>query len=132
MQFLIPILHRIVALSIQQSLNAQVPYLLRCLIPAGLPNLASLEIDQEWSSDRETLSRYEGSVWYETQDGKFHVEKRLKNAARTFMDDYIHSIVRGAPNLNELCLHGIPLHPLTVVRRRSSGHGNAFEVLTKI
>lgn len=119
------------ALSIQQSLNAQVPYLLRCLIPAGLPNLASLEIDQEWSADRETLNRYEGSRWYETPDGKFHVERRLKNAARTFMDDYIHSIVRGAPNLNELCLHGIPMHPLTVVRFPSSGNSNALELLKK-
>jgi hypothetical protein len=113
---LIPILPRIIGLSIQQSLNAQVPYLLRLLIPAGLPNLASLEIDQEWSADRDTIHRYEGSTWYETPDGKFHDEKKFKNAARKFTDDYIHSIAKGAPNIRELCLHGIPLHPLTVVR----------------
>jgi hypothetical protein len=85
------------------------------LIPAGLPNLASLEIDQEWSVENSTLRKSKGSLWYETPDGKFHKEKKLKNASRTFTDDYIHSIVKGAPNLKELCLHGTALHPFTVV-----------------
>ena len=116
----IPILNQLTGLSIQQSVNAQVPYLLRCLIPEGLPNLASLEIDQDWSEEGATLRRYEGSMWYEAPDGIFHKHQRVKEAGIYFTDDYIHSIVRGAPNLIELCLHGVPLHPLTMVRHLCS------------
>ncbi|PPR03562.1 hypothetical protein CVT26_006104 [Gymnopilus dilepis] len=112
----ISILPRLVGLSIQQSINAQVPYLLRSLMPDGLPALESLEIDQDWSADGDTLRRYEGSMWYESQDGKFHVEKKFKNAAKTFTQDYIHSIAKGAPNLKELCLHGVPVHPTIVIK----------------
>ena len=108
-------------------MNAQVPYLLRCLIPAGLRNLASLEIDRIWlGTNWDTLHKYEGSVWYEMSDGNFH-EKNPTNPARTFKedyiifyDDYIHSIVKGVPNLTELYLHGIPLYPSVVVRLLNS------------
>jgi len=38
---------------------------------------------------------------YETLDGIFHKYRRVKEAGICFTDDYIHSIVRGAPNLIE-------------------------------
>lgn len=86
------------------------------MIPEGLPNLASLQIDQKGSSDPEVTNNHEGSLWYESLDGEFHEEEATtERTARLFTDDYIHSIVKGAPNLKELCLHGEPLDVSTVV-----------------
>ena len=113
-------------LSIEQNMNAQVSHFLRCLIPAGLPNLASLEMDQEWTTVSDTLREYEGSMWYEMPDGKFH-EKNPTIAARTFKneymnfyDNYIHLIVTGAPNLTDFCLHGSFLSPSFTVHLLNS------------
>ncbi|KDR77744.1 hypothetical protein GALMADRAFT_224973 [Galerina marginata CBS 339.88] len=100
---LVPVLPRLITLSVQQSLNAQVPYLLRAVIPDGLPNLHGLEIDQKDTTERERIGDKKGCKWYETADGKFN-EVAIKNAGRSFFDDYIHSLVRGAPNIIELCL----------------------------
>ncbi|KDR73787.1 hypothetical protein GALMADRAFT_72339 [Galerina marginata CBS 339.88] len=102
---LAPILQQLVSLSIDQSINAQVPYLLRSAIPSGLPHLKSLEIDQDFSSYPHVL-RLEGTTWYESADRTFHEARDLKQASRTFANDYIESIARGAPNLEELALHG--------------------------
>ncbi|KAF9477157.1 hypothetical protein BDN70DRAFT_922796 [Pholiota conissans] len=102
---LVPLLSQLTSLSFTQSYNCQVPYLLRSVLPNGLPNLKSLEIEQARWDDRDM----EGIAWYETLDGKFHVEKRRKKIPRNFMDDYMHSILRGAPNLEELGLHGMTL-----------------------
>ena len=113
---LIPILPRLTGLAIHQSINAQVPYLIRELIPGGLPNLRSFEIDQEWSGDRQVLRSHKGSLWYETPGGKFAQQKNFSKAARNFTDGYLSSVVLGAPNIEELCLHGMNLHPNSAVR----------------
>jgi hypothetical protein len=84
-----------------------VPYLLRAVLPSGLPQLKSLEIEQQiagWDN-----RKLEGVLWYETLNGDFCIEKIKKNVPRNFMNGYLHSIVRGAPNLEELGLHGMSL-----------------------
>jgi hypothetical protein len=87
-----------------------VPYLLRAVLPSGLPRLKSLEIEQEiagWGN-----RKLEGVLWYETLNGDFCIEKKKKNIQnipRNFMNGYLHSVVRGAPNLEELGLHGMTL-----------------------
>ncbi len=103
-------------LSIGDSINGQVPYLLRSVIPNGLPNLKSLVIGQDPYAERD-VKGIEGAMWYETEEGKFLQEKKISNAYRTVMDKYMHSIVRGAPNLQELYLHGFPLDTGTLVSK---------------
>ncbi|KAF8895833.1 hypothetical protein CPB84DRAFT_1848174 [Gymnopilus junonius] len=126
---LAPILHRLTSLSIHRSINAQIPYLLRDVIPTGLPRLKSLGIRQQPRWDRSWISRpdgVEGALWYESEDGVFHTPdpgkienpKKIKAELKRFfrpLDDkyYMHSIVKGAPNLEEISLHvGDGLHPL--------------------
>ncbi|KAF8188092.1 hypothetical protein BJ912DRAFT_1042670, partial [Pholiota molesta] len=106
-RLLVPILPQLVSLGFTKSDNAQVPYLLRAVLPNGLPKLKSLEIEQEapgWDA-----CKLEGALWYETLDGEFRTELNFKKMARDFTKGYMHSIVRGAPNLEELGLHGVPL-----------------------
>ena len=64
-------------------------------------------IDQQWYPIPDVLHRYEGSIWFETPDREFTVEEKFSA--------FLLSIVKGAPGLQELCLHGLPLHPTTVV-----------------
>ena len=45
-------------------------------------------------------------MWYEQLDGTFCVAKNGKQAQNTFMGNYLHSIVKGTPNIEELGLHG--------------------------
>ena len=104
-------------LSVGDSINGQVPYLLRSVIPNGLPNLKSLVIGQDPYSERD-VKDIEGAMWYETEEGKFRQEKKISNAYRTMMDKYMHSIVRGAPNLQELCFHGFPLDTKKLVSKQ--------------
>lgn len=90
-------------LCIVDSYNCQVPYLLRAVLPDGLPKLKSLEIHQTPGSGR-FISFTEGANWYETEDGNFLQELTPKAAQRNVDSSYMHSIVQGAPNLEELCL----------------------------
>ncbi|KAF8168702.1 hypothetical protein BJ912DRAFT_888931 [Pholiota molesta] len=106
-RLLVAILPQLVSLGFTTSYNGQVPYLLRAVLPNGLPKLKSLEIEQDvrgWEDH--TL---EGVLWYETLDGEFRTENNRKKMDRDFMNGYMHSIVRGAPNLEELGLHGMAL-----------------------
>ncbi|KAF8188118.1 hypothetical protein BJ912DRAFT_969248 [Pholiota molesta] len=106
---LVPILPQLISLAFVQSHNAQVPYLLRAVLPNGLPQLKSLEIYEfpvNWD-DRHSM---EGVQWYETSDGKFHVEQKRKTMLKEVdfpLKGYMHSIVKGAPNLEELALYGM-------------------------
>ncbi|KJA13635.1 hypothetical protein HYPSUDRAFT_195658 [Hypholoma sublateritium FD-334 SS-4] len=103
---LAPILHRLDSLSITKSINAQIPYLLRAVIPNGLPGLKSLEFDQNASSNlMRDLRRIEGALWYEKPDGTFCAAKTLKETERLITDNFMHSIVRSVPNLEELAIH---------------------------
>lgn len=116
MQVLAPLLHQLISLSISNSVNCQVPFLLRSVLPSGLPNLMSLEIGQEPSRQQEIVNM-EGAMWYENIDGTFCEQKRnLRAASRTFATLYMHSIVKGAPNLEELSLCGDIMIPSVIVR----------------
>jgi len=44
----------------------------------------------------------EGSLWYETKDGKFMEQPNVYKGSRRVLDGYMHSIARGAPNLEEI------------------------------
>ncbi|KAF8188120.1 hypothetical protein BJ912DRAFT_410408 [Pholiota molesta] len=103
---LLPVLPQLVSLSFTESYNCQVPYLLRELLPDGLPELQSLEIEQAVADPNNFL---EGVRWYELVQGGFRTEKDKYRAARNFMTGYMHSVVRGAPGLQELGLHGMTL-----------------------
>ncbi|KAF9456648.1 hypothetical protein BDZ94DRAFT_1302414 [Collybia nuda] len=100
---LAPILGRVLSLSIHESINAQIPYLLRTLCSKGLPNLRSLDIGQAPSSSNKNKS-IEGSLWYEDKKGVF--QRATNKASRTVFDNFMHSIVRAAPNLEEIGFHG--------------------------
>ncbi|KAF8168689.1 hypothetical protein BJ912DRAFT_199020 [Pholiota molesta] len=109
-RFFVPILAQLVSLGFTESYNCQVPYLLRVVLPNGLPHLRSLEIEWDtvgWETwDQRAL---EGALWYETSDGQFRTETNPKKMQRHCTNGYMHSIVRGAPNLEELGLHGMYL-----------------------
>lgn len=131
---LAPILHRLTSLSIDNSINAQIPYLLRSVIPTGLPLLKSLGIRQtpgnlDWISQSEAQK---GALWYETEDGVFHVPdpEKMENPQemkeemarfRHSLDEknYMDSIVKGAPNLEEISLETTfgGMHPLLLLVR---------------
>jgi hypothetical protein len=63
-----------------------------------------LDVGQAASSSRKNKN-IEGSLWYESEDGTFQQTKTLKES-RTVFDSFMHSIVRAAPNLEELGFHG--------------------------
>jgi hypothetical protein len=85
------------------------------VLPNGLPQLKSLEIQQDIADPQDR--KLEGVLWYETLDGDFRIEKNRKKAGSIdFSNGYMHSIVRGAPNLEELGLHGIYLNSESMVR----------------
>ncbi|KAG6915215.1 hypothetical protein DXG01_012686 [Tephrocybe rancida] len=100
---LAPILGRLLGLSIHGSVNAQIPYLLRSVCPNGLPKLKSLHIGQAPSSSAKNKN-IEGSLWYESEDGVFG--RTTNKGSRTVFDGFMHSIVRGAPNLEEIGFTG--------------------------
>jgi len=100
-RLLAPILNQLISLSIHNSVNAQIPYLFRSILPNGLPNLKSLNIGQ-MSSSNSQYKTAEGNNWYESEDGTF----KTKRTPRTVFNDFMHSIVRAVPNLEELGFHG--------------------------
>jgi len=104
---LAPILNRLISLTIYGTINAQVPYLLRSVLPDGLLNLKSLKISQSPIANNEIRDEDEGARWYETELGVFCLAlPGREEASRNVTNGYIHSIARGAPNLEEICLHG--------------------------
>ncbi|KDR76892.1 hypothetical protein GALMADRAFT_225062 [Galerina marginata CBS 339.88] len=106
---LAPMLHRLVSLEIYCIYNAQLPYLLQSVLPGGLPDLKSLYFDQLPSSEANTdLTVNAEGLWYETEEwksGKFETQKKMEDMS--IFDGYMPSIVRGAPNLEELAIHGL-------------------------
>jgi hypothetical protein len=100
---LAPILGQLLSLSFRGSINAQIPYLLRSVCPNGLPKLKSLVIGQTPHSSVENKN-IEGSLWYENPDGVF--QRGTNKWSRRVSDGFMHSIVRGAPNLEEIGFHG--------------------------
>ncbi|KIM39326.1 hypothetical protein M413DRAFT_197303 [Hebeloma cylindrosporum] len=100
---LTPILGQLLSLSIHRSINAQIPYLLRSVCPNGLPKLKSLGIGQTRHSTRKN-KKTESSLWYETADGVFVCGK--VRWSTSVLDGFMHSVIRGAPNLEEIGFHG--------------------------
>jgi hypothetical protein len=101
---LAPILPQLISLSVIDSINAQVPYLLRVVVgPNGLPNLKSLDIGQKPSNSGKN-DKVVGALWYEDGAGGFH-QAPLKKHERSVFNGYIPSIARGTPNLEEIAFH---------------------------
>jgi len=92
---LAPILHQLLGLAIYRSFNGQIPYLLRYILPNGLPNLERLVIDQHRALEQD--STMEGVFWCESEDGTFGENPNVFVAYY-----FMHSIVRATPNLKEL------------------------------
>ncbi|KAG6825401.1 hypothetical protein H0H92_003814 [Tricholoma furcatifolium] len=101
---LAPILRQLLSLAIFESVNAQIPYLLRYVCRNGLPKLKSLEIGQRPDSDKRNKQN-KGSLWYEREDGSFRQGTAM--SSRTVFDGFMHSIVRSAPNLEEMGFHSM-------------------------
>ncbi|KAF9477167.1 hypothetical protein BDN70DRAFT_948779 [Pholiota conissans] len=102
---LAPILPRLVSISITYTVNGQVPYLLRAVIPSGLPNLKSLEFVHlsTAGTSYNSLAADEGTRWYETVDGwQGHADNTEDATVGNALQTFIYSISRGAPNLEEL------------------------------
>ncbi|CAA7267319.1 unnamed protein product [Cyclocybe aegerita] len=100
---LAPVLPQLTSLAVHDGINSQVPYLLRSVIPGGLPGLKSLYfVRGPW--DKNAVA--EGTSWYETYDGAFHEIKKKKKKSdksdRNILRDYMLSIARGTPNIEEL------------------------------
>ncbi|KAG6831059.1 hypothetical protein H0H92_012982 [Tricholoma furcatifolium] len=107
---LAPILGQLLTLSIHHSINAQIPYLLRFLCPTGLTKLKSLGIGQGHVTGYDDAEVYDNGLYFEDTDGVFHPDL----SGRTVFDNFMHSIVRSAPNLEEIGFQGepFPLHKL--------------------
>ncbi|KAF8907688.1 hypothetical protein CPB84DRAFT_271773 [Gymnopilus junonius] len=100
-QILAPILHHLIGLEINSSIVAQMPYLFGSILPEGLPNLKSLYIGElpfEFPED---------AHWYEKEDGEFEesISDDPPASLHTSINQYIHSIAKGAPNLIELGMY---------------------------
>ncbi|KDR68803.1 hypothetical protein GALMADRAFT_231127 [Galerina marginata CBS 339.88] len=102
---LAPILNRLASLAILFSSDTQIPYLLRSVLPNGLPNLRSLLIDPRHETSYPPNPLTEGTDWYETEDGQFGQNNENK-AGEGIFHNYMHSIVRGAPNIEEIGMRG--------------------------
>ncbi|KJA25229.1 hypothetical protein HYPSUDRAFT_418319 [Hypholoma sublateritium FD-334 SS-4] len=105
---LAPILAQLLSLCIHGSVNAQVPFLLRFTLPDGLPYLKSLDIGQfprRESANYRNIDVEGSTIWYEDADDGM-LRAYTPEQPRTIFDNYMHSIVRAAPRLEELGFHG--------------------------
>ncbi|KAG6835358.1 hypothetical protein H0H93_002193 [Arthromyces matolae] len=94
----------LVSLCLLDTYNAQASYLLRTVAPGGtLPALRSLGIHRRQSGN--SPKPFEGHRWREDANGVV-TEVPLKNAARRFDGNYLMSVARAAPDLEELELMG--------------------------
>jgi hypothetical protein len=83
--------------------NAQAPYLLRAVVPDGiLPMLRSLTIHILEPGHAYIL---EGNRWREDEEGRI-TETGEKEAQRWFDGNYLTSVAKAAPRLQELYLSG--------------------------
>jgi hypothetical protein len=107
-------------LVITDTLNAQVPYILRYIVPQGLPNLQSLNVEQNGNPGG-NFKDVEGATWWETLDGEFKTEvwkkgkrKFTKNVVEDV--DWMNSVVLACPNLKELALQANEIRVSNYVR----------------
>jgi hypothetical protein len=93
----------LIRLSLLDTYNAQGPYLLRAAVPEGVfLALRSLSIHRD--SGNSSKSR-EGHRWREDENGVVS-QADVKKPSRQFDGNYIMSISKAAPNLEELELMG--------------------------
>ncbi|KIM36822.1 hypothetical protein M413DRAFT_448946 [Hebeloma cylindrosporum] len=93
----------LIKLSLWETYNAQGPYLLRVVSPGGvLPALRSLGIHRV---SRNSPEPREGHRWRENENGDV-LEVKPSKATRQFDGNYIMSLSKAAPNLEELELMG--------------------------
>ncbi|KAF8954053.1 hypothetical protein BDZ97DRAFT_1928947 [Flammula alnicola] len=93
----------LIRLSLWKTYNAQGPYLLRVVAQNGiLPALRSLGIQRESGNSPKPR---EGHRWREDENGDVS-EADAKRPARQFDGNYIMSLSKAAPNLEELELTG--------------------------
>jgi len=96
---------RLKRLSLFNTHNAQALYLLRAVTPDGvLPNLQSLSVHLVTSADSRLVA-LEGNRWREDEKGRI-TEASKKQAKKWFDGNYIMSINKAAPRLEELELSG--------------------------
>jgi len=104
---------QLVSLTVTASYNAQVPYLLRSVLPNGLPSLRSLGIHQ-YSGKGSRDFFQEDARWEEDEHGNVG-ESSKRKMAQSFNAAYMISLARGAPNIEELELTGecpLPIEPI--------------------
>ncbi|TFK20734.1 hypothetical protein FA15DRAFT_673200 [Coprinopsis marcescibilis] len=107
-------LHQLSSLWVLNSFNCQVAYLIREVIPAGLPNLKSLSVHRRVHLPNSLRSfaplSSEGLYWHEKADGIFsstypssplESEGDQSRPRQAFIDSFVGSVLRGAPNLVE-------------------------------
>ncbi|PPQ84545.1 hypothetical protein CVT25_007616 [Psilocybe cyanescens] len=95
-RLLAPILDRPVSLATYDSVNAQAPYLLRSVLPKGLPNPRDLFISQIHRIFCGLVQDHmKGPTWYEDEDGEMHENDTAGSHIDIFhnRDQYFYSIV---------------------------------------
>ena len=96
---------RLKSLTLLATCNAQAPYLLRTIVPDGvLPMLRSLSIHLLSSSHAKYVIR-EGNRWREDEEGRI-TEASKRKARRWFDGNYLTSVAKATPRLQELHLSG--------------------------
>ncbi|KJA24900.1 hypothetical protein HYPSUDRAFT_53425 [Hypholoma sublateritium FD-334 SS-4] len=119
------------------SVNNQIPYPLRSVLPKGLPHLKGLEVNFISYMEPDVVN-FTGATWYETENGEFKTAGISCGAVRTLRTSFMRSTVRGAPNIEELCLQNMPQDPAKLVTRDAQGsvidiipsrHGVGMELL---
>ena len=106
----------LIRLSLFSTQNAQGPYLLRAAVPGGvLLLLRSLSIQSYAVNTSEAL---EGHRWREDEKGTVS-QADAKKPSRKFDGNYIMSISKAAPNLEELELMGTSDDTIVSLSRRS-------------
>ena len=92
----------LIRLSLLYTCNAQGPYLLRAVVPEGvLLALRSLSIHR----DPRNSPILQGHLWREDENGGVS-QADARRPSRQFDGNYIMSISKAAPNLEELELNG--------------------------
>jgi len=110
---ILPYVHpQLVNLTIRSTLCAQALYLLRAVTPGGrMPNLKSLGIHIRSDSGFVLFLEYKPYTWYEDEEGPVS-EVGGVNVEWVFDANYLATLAKAAPGLEELEPHRMISHPL--------------------
>lgn len=105
-----PILHQLTFLSVCHNYNGKLPYLLREVLPNGLPDLKSLHTRAVSITGNRPDIIPEGGRWFECLHGHVHERWILRDMFSSITGNYLESIAVGIPNFVELALEtcGLP------------------------